>query len=1160
MTGAPGAVQLMLLLWTTLSFFLVALFWSLYTRLERRRFFWWWMLAWAAFGLLEATAFIRGLIGLEYETVRTGLRLVGTLAGYLQAPFLFLGALYLQRSEEAPSSPVERWGVSLAPVLGVVFFALATGFEDPLAGEIRNVPRVALVGLAQLYAVRAFLLHWAATRSTAALVAAAATGAQGAVDVLYAVSGTGEVLSALWGVPAVLFPSQLLYGAGVLALEVLAGLGLALGMMLIALEEQQRAAAALRSTDRALRQQEAFLRQVIDLNPSYILARDRDGRFTLGNRSAALAYGTTVEEMIGKTDADFGIDPEQIEYFHRTDREVLESGREMFEPEAYVSDVRGNKWVQVYKQPIRSPDGRADQVLVVASDITARKLAEEELERQRAFLRQVIDLNPTYIFAKDPEGRYTLVNRAFAELYGRRPEEIVGMADAELHQRPDEVAVFQRTDRQVLETGRELHLPEMLTLDPDGRRRWVQVTKRPLKPLDGSTTLVLGVATDITARKEAELAQAVVYRIAQAAEEAARLDDLFRAVHEIVRDVMPAGNFYIALYDQRQDLLSFPYFVDERDPPPAPHRGARGLTEYVLRTGEPLLCNERVAEELTRRGEVELLGSPCQVWVGAPLSAGGKRFGVMALQDYRNPSAYGEREMQVLSFVSNQVARAIERARVEIVLRESEERYRELYEDNPSMYFTVDPGGTVLSVNRFGAEQLGYTAAELVGRSVLEVFHPDDRAAVMLGMQECITTGPRLQQWEFRKVRKDGSVLWVKEAARAVRRSDGSTVVLVVCEDITDQKNAEAMRARLQADVQHAALEWRLTFDAIDAPIILVDSGGRVIRLNEAARAVADKHYDEILGRAIRSVSRGEPWRRAADVAEYVGAARTATSSQVRDEATDRTWDVAASFMPGTGGGEGRVIVVARDITRLVELQESLRRSETMSAMGSLVAGVAHEVRNPLFSMSATLDAFEARYGVRKEYQKHLGVLRGQLERMTRLMQELLDYGKPPSLELAEEAVDEVIEQAVKSCSAHARQARVKIQRRAAKGVPALPMDRLRMVQVFSNLLENAVQHAPSGGTVTVEAALRTVRGQRWVVCSVSDTGPGFAAEDLSKVFEPFFTRRRGGTGLGLSLVQRIVEQHGGRVVAANRPEGGAVIRVNLPVGAPAQVQAPETG
>jgi PAS domain S-box-containing protein len=1020
----------MLLLWTTLSFFLVALFWSLYTRLDRRRFFWWWMLAWAAFGLLAATGFVRGLIGLEHETVRTGLRFVGNLAGYVQAPFLFLGALYLQRPEEAPPSAGERWGVSLALVLGVVFYVLATGFEDPLAGEIRNVPRVALVGLAQLYAVRAFLLHRAVTRSTAALVAAAATGAQGAVDVLYAVSGAGEVVSALWGVPAVLFPSQLLYGAGVLALEVLAGLGLALGMMLIALEEQQRAAAALRSTDGALRQQQAFLRQVIDLNPSFI-------------------------------------------------------------------------------------------------------------------------------FAKDPNGRYTLVNRAFAESYGRSAEEIVGMADAELHIRAEDVATFQRTDREVLKTGNEVYLPELATVHPDGRRRWVQVTKRPMRSPDGSTALVLGVASDITARKQVEQVQAAVYRIAQAADEAARLDDLFRAVHEIVREVMPAQNFYIAWYDQREDLVSFPYFVDERDPPPGSQRGARGLTEYVLRTGEPLLCTEAVAAELQERGEIELLGSPCQVWVGVPLSAGGERFGVMALQDYRNPSVYGEREMQVLSFVSSQVARAIERTKVEIALRESEERYRALYEDNPSMYFTVDPAGTVLSVNRFGAEQLGYSPAELVGRSVLEVFHPDDRAAVTQSMQECITTGPRLQQWEFRKVRKDGSVLWVKEAARAVRRADGSTVVLVVCEDITDQKRAEETRARLQADVQHAALEWRLTFDAIDAPIILVNSGGRVIRLNEAARGLADKHYDEILGTPIRSVSRGEPWRRAADVAEFVCGARIATSSQVRDEATDRTWDVAASFMPGTGGGEGRVIVVARDITRLVELQESLRRSETMSAMGSLVAGVAHEVRNPLFSMSATLDAFEARYGVRKEYQKHLGVLRGQLERLTRLMQELLDYGKLPSLELAEEAVDEVIEQAVKSCSAHARVAKVKIQRRVAKGLPALPMDRLRMVQVFSNLLENAIQHVPPGGSVTVETALRAVRGQKWVVCSVSDTGPGFAGEDLERVFEPFFTRRRGGTGLGLSVVQRIVEQHGGRVVAANRPEGGAVIRVSLPVAA-AEVPAAE--
>jgi PAS domain S-box-containing protein len=131
------------------------------------------------------------------------------------------------------------------------------------------------------------------------------------------------------------------------------------------------------------------------------------------------------------------------------------------------------------------------------------------------------------------------------------------------------------------------------------------------------------------------------------------------------------------------------------------------------------------------------------------------------------------------------------RRRAEEALRQSEERYRALYEDNPSMYFTMDGEGTVLSVNLFEAAQLGYTVEELVGQPILKVFHPDDRGAVREQFALCLQNPMKVAHWEFRKVRKDGRVLWVKEAARAVRGPRENPVVLVVCEDITERKRAE---------------------------------------------------------------------------------------------------------------------------------------------------------------------------------------------------------------------------------------------------------------------------------------------------------------------------------------------------------------------------------
>jgi len=132
-----------------------------------------------------------------------------------------------------------------------------------------------------------------------------------------------------------------------------------------------------------------------------------------------------------------------------------------------------------------------------------------------------------------------------------------------------------------------------------------------------------------------------------------------------------------------------------------------------------------------------------------------------------------------------------ERKQVEEALRHSEERYRALYQDNPSMYFTVNSAGTVLSVNQFGAEQLGYTPEELVGKPVLDVFYEEDKVEVAQQLALCISRPGEMANWEFRKVRKDGEVIWVKEAARATVDTSGETIVLIVCEDITERRRME---------------------------------------------------------------------------------------------------------------------------------------------------------------------------------------------------------------------------------------------------------------------------------------------------------------------------------------------------------------------------------
>ena len=163
-------------------------------------------------------------------------------------------------------------------------------------------------------------------------------------------------------------------------------------------------------------------------------------------------------------------------------------------------------------------------------------------------------------------------------------------------------------------------------------------------------------------------------------------------------------------------------------------------------------------------------------------------------------------------------------------------------------------------------------------------------------------------------------------------------------------------------------------------------------------------------------------------------------------------------------------------------------------------------------------------------------------------MRDLLEYGKQSSDERAPGRIVDVVTQAFSGCSPISERTGVRLRSRVAADLPALPMDFGRLVQVFQNLIENGIQHASAGGSVSVTATVE--RGGMGAVlrCTVEDDGPGFRTDDLPRVFEPFFTKRRGGTGLGLSIVQRILEQHGGAASAGNRPEGGGRVTILLPL------------
>ncbi|HXB53410.1 MAG TPA: PAS domain S-box protein [Vicinamibacteria bacterium] len=491
------------------------------------------------------------------------------------------------------------------------------------------------------------------------------------------------------------------------------------------------------------------------------------------------------------------------------------------------------------------------------------------------------------------------------------------------------------------------------------------------------------------------------------------------------------------------------------------------------------------------------------------------------------------------------------RKRAEVAVDEQRAFLRQVLDSNPHLIFARDGHNRITLANRATAELYGTTVEALTGEQGAGAAPPPGVVeSFNLGEVETLVSGG---ERAFRTA--------VRDAAGGLRRFDvverplldpqgAAHQVISVATDVTARLRADEERNRLQTALEHAAREWRETFDAIDVGILVTNDSGRVVRVNREAAALAEgcREYESLLHRRLEAIGAQEPWRTAEQVREAAARQTMHIARQIRDEATARAWYITASPMKRGAGAAPWVIVTLRDITAETEVEQQLRRSRQMEAMGALVAGVAHEVRTPLFSISATLEAFESEFGVRPEQEEYAVLLRSQVRRLTQLMSDLLDYGKPPVLSLSPGGIDEVVRRALQACRGLAKQSKVSLTLALEENLPPVRRDPGRLEQVFQNLIANAIQHSPPGAAVGIGVG-RAPQGRGGVCCTVEDRGSGVPNADRRRIFEPFVSGRKGGTGLGLSIVQRIVDGHGGTVTAGSRPDGGAVFTVVLPAG-----------
>lgn len=700
--------------------------------------------------------------------------------------------------------------------------------------------------------------------------------------------------------------------------------------------------------------------------------------------------------------------------------------------------------------------------VVIPRDITERKRAEAEvreltatLERRiaertaelaasEARLRTLVEHAPEAIVVFDGRtGRFIGGNAHACRLYGLGPEELSQLSPAEVSPefqadgRRSEVVAREKMD-EALAGGTPVF--EWIHRHISGRLIPTEVRLVRL-PAEGQALLRASII-DNTERKRREQVQRATYEISEAVHATEDLASLYQQIHHIIGSLMPARNFYIALYDAERELISFPYFVDESESTPRPFRLGTGLTSHVLRTGQPLLLGEemnarkrRLGHEVTFDGCPELhyveSGTPAAIWLGVPLSVAGRPFGIMAVQDYRDPHAYGEEEKRILTFVAAQTALAIERKRAQQALRESEQKFRALFEATSTgvmihdehQYLEVNPA----IVRMFGCRR----AADLVGKNPVVTsppFQPGGEPTAELAQRhisECLEKGTARFDWMAR--RADGTDFPV-EAILTRIEVGGRRLIQAVVNDISERKRAEE-----------------------------------------------------------------EMWR-------------------------------------------------------------ALERERELSQLKSnFVSMVSHEFRTPLgiILSSAQILADYLDQLPAAERREHLDAIAQNAKHMASLMEEVLVLSQVEAGRLACDPAPldlpgfcrRMIEE-VRSATGSACPIGLELEPDCA----VARADERLLRHIFTNVLTNAVKYSPPGTPV----AFHVERAGAQAVCVVRDRGIGIPEADLGRLFSAFHRGRNvgqvSGSGLGLVIVKRCVELHGGTLQVDSRVGEGTTVTVRLPV------------
>src|SRR5258706_953587 len=353
-------------------------------------------------------------------------------------------------------------------------------------------------------------------------------------------------------------------------------------------------------------------------------------------------------------------------------------------------------------------------------------------------------------------------------------------------------------------------------------------------------------------------------------------------------------------------------------------------------------------------------------------------------------------------------------------------------------------------------------------------------------------------------------------------------------------------------------ISWEQILINLDAGVVTVDLDGKIGFFNEAAEVLTEISSAATLGQPLEQIFKREPW-----LIDLVRKTRPPRQESTRGEGDFLSrWgrktpvSVTVSPLQDRQGEFLGSIILLRDIKHQKELEEDLKRADRLALMGTLAAGLAHEIRNPFGGIKGAAKLLCRSADGNRSVNEFTDIMIREVDRVNNLIEQLLDLSRPKELKLAPVNIHEILEDVLLLEGQTVDDKQIEIKKYFDPSLPPIHGDRAQLMQVFLNLVQNAFQAMANSGTLTVTTRLETdfhIRGQdratnRFIWVDIADQGGGITEEDLPQIFSPFFTTKTSGTGLGLATCYRIVKEHGGTIRVESIEGQGSIFKVSLMV------------